>query len=136
MLGYAQDIEAEAIKNKEFRLVLYTAKYSQLVLISLKPREQIGSETHKLDQFFRVEAGVGEAVLDGVKTPITAGFAVLVPAGTEHNIVNTGKDDLKLYTIYSPPNHRDGVRHHTKAEAKADREHFDGKTTESSAAVP
>jgi mannose-6-phosphate isomerase-like protein (cupin superfamily) len=130
MLGYVRDIEGEAVKNKEFRLVLYTAKYSQLVLMSLKPHEQIGAETHQLDQFFRVEAGEGEAVLDGLKTPIKAGFAVLVPAGTEHNIVNTGAGDLKLYTIYSPPNHRDGVRHHTKAEAEADKEHFDGKTSE------
>jgi mannose-6-phosphate isomerase-like protein (cupin superfamily) len=87
-------------------------------------------EVHKLDQFFRVEEGSGEAVLDGVRTKIQAGFAVLVPAGAKHNIVNTGSAPLKLYTLYSPPNHRDGVVHHTRAEAEADSEHFDGKTTE------
>jgi len=87
-------------------------------------------EVLKLDQFFRVEEGTGEAVLDGVHTVISAGFAVLVPAGTNHNIINTGNSPLKLYTLYAPPNHRDGVVHHTRAEAEKDTEHFDGKTTE------
>ena len=87
-------------------------------------------EVHKLDQFFRVEKGTGEAVLDGVHTKISAGFAVLVPAGTNHNIINTGSVPLKLYTLYAPPNHRDGVVHHTRADAEKDNEHFDGKTTE------
>ena len=87
-------------------------------------------EVHKLDQFFRVEKGTGEAILDGVHTAIKAGFAVLVPAGTNHNIINTGSVPMKLYTLYSPPNHRDGVVHHTHAEAEKDNEHFDGKTTE------
>jgi mannose-6-phosphate isomerase-like protein (cupin superfamily) len=98
--------------------------------MALGPKEEIGAEVHKLDQFFRVEEGSGEAVLDGVRTPIHAGFAVLVPAGTNHNIVNTGSVPLKLYTLYAPPNHRDGVVHHTRADAEADSEHFDGKTTE------
>ena len=87
-------------------------------------------EVHKLDQFFRVEEGMGEAVLDGIHRNISAGFAVLVPAGTNHNIINTGSMSMKLYTLYSPPNHRDGVVHHTRVEAEADDEHFDGKTTE------
>jgi mannose-6-phosphate isomerase-like protein (cupin superfamily) len=98
--------------------------------MALKPKEEIGMEVHTLDQFFRVEEGSGDAVLDGVRTKIQAGFAVLVPAGAAHNIVNTGSVPLKLYTLYSPPNHRDGVVHHTRAEAEADAEHFDGKTTE------
>ena len=130
MKGYVQDIESLATRNVEFRRVLYTAKNSQLVLMALKPKEEIGAEVHKLDQFFRVEEGSGEAVLNGVRTAIRAGFAVVVPAGMTHNIINTGSVPLKLYTIYSPPNHRDGVVHHTRADAEADHEHFDGKTTE------
>jgi mannose-6-phosphate isomerase-like protein (cupin superfamily) len=128
--GFAQDIEAIAIANADFRQVLYTAGFCQLVVMALKPKEAIGAEVHKLDQFFRVEQGTGEAVLDGVRTAIRAGFAVVVPAGTEHNIVNTGDVPMKLYTLYAPPNHRDGVVHHTRADAEADHEHFDGKTTE------
>ena len=130
MKGYVQDIESLATRNVEFRRVLYTAKNSQLVLMALKPKEEIGAEVHNLDQFFRVEEGSGDAMLDGVRTAIRAGFAVLVPAGTNHNIINTGTVPMKLYTVYSPPNHRDGVVHHTRAEAEADNEHFDGKTTE------
>ena len=128
--GFVQDIEGIAIKNDEFRKVLYTAQHCQLVVMALKPKEEIGMEVHQLDQFFRVEEGSGEAVLDGVQTAIRAGFAVLVPAGTKHNISNTGNVPLKLYTLYAPPNHRDGVVHATRAEAEADNEHFDGKTTE------
>jgi|NGEPerStandDraft_6_1074524.scaffolds.fasta_scaffold34023_2 mannose-6-phosphate isomerase-like protein (cupin superfamily) len=130
MKGYVQDIESLAVKNNDFRRVLYTAENCQLVLMALKPKEEIGAEVHKLDQFFRVEEGSGEAVLDGVRTAIHAGFAVVVPAGIKHNIINTGSVPLKLYTIYAPPNHRDGVVHHTRADAEADDEHFDGKTTE------
>ena len=130
MKGFVKDIEALAIGNGDFRQVLYTAKSCQLVVMALLPGEEIGSEVHQLDQFFRVEEGAGEAVLDGVPTAIQAGFAVLVPAGTKHNIVNTSKAPLKLYTLYAPPNHRDGVVHHTRADAEADTEHFDGKTTE------
>src|SRR5450759_386627 len=130
MKGFVQDIEDLAIKNEEFRRVLYTAKHCQLVVMALKPKEEIGAEVHKLDQFFRVEQGTGEAVLDGVRTGIRAGFAVVVPVGTNHNIINTGSVPLKLYTLYAPPNHRDGVVHRTRAEAEKDDEHFDGKTTE------
>jgi len=130
MKGFIKNIEDIAVKNKDFRQVLYTAKNCQLVIMALKPKEEIGMEVHKLDQFFRVEEGSGEAVLDGVRTLIGAGFAVLVPAGTNHNIINTGSVSLKLYTLYAPPNHRDGVVHHTRAQAEADNEHFDGKTTE------
>jgi mannose-6-phosphate isomerase-like protein (cupin superfamily) len=130
MKGFVKDIESIAVKNAEFRRVLYTARHCQLVVMALQPKEEIGAEVHPLDPFFRVEEGSGEAVLDGVRTAIHAGFAVLVPAGTKHNIVNTGAVPLKLYTLYAPPNHRDGVVHHDRAEAEADTEHFDGKTTE------
>ena len=128
--GYVQDIESLAIKNDEFRHVLYTAKNCQLVLMALRPKEEIGAEVHQADQFFRVEEGSGEVIIAGVRTAIRAGFAVVVPGGTEHNIINTGSVSLKLYTLYAPPNHRDGVIHHTRADAEADHEHFDGKTTE------
>ena len=130
MKGFVRDIERLAVKNTDFRQVLYTARHCQLVVMALKPKEEIGLEVHQLDQFFRVEEGAGEAVLDGVRTAIGAGFAVIVPAGTKHNIVNTGAVPLKLYTLYAPPNHRDGVVHRTRADAEADTEHFDGKTTE------
>jgi mannose-6-phosphate isomerase-like protein (cupin superfamily) len=130
MKGFVQDIENLAVKNDEFRRVLYTAKHCQLVVMALKPGDEIGAEIHTLDQFFRVEEGRGEAVLDGVRTPIQAGFAIVVPAGANHNIINTGSVPLKLYTLYSPPNHRDGVVHHTREEAEADDEKFDGRTTE------
>ena len=130
MNGFVQNIEDLAVKNSEFRRVLYTAKHCQLVVMALKPKEDIGAEVHKLDQFFRVEEGTGEAVLNGIRTPIHAGFAVIVPAGTDHNIIHTGDVAMKLYTLYAPPNHQDGVVHHTRADAEADKEHFDGKTTE------
>ena len=130
MKGFIQNIEDIAVKNEDFRQVLYTAGHIQLVVMSLKPKEEIGMELHELDQFFRVEEGTGEALLEGVRTGISAGFAVLVPAGTNHNIINTGSVPLKLYTLYAPPNHREGVVHHTRAEAEKDNEHFDGKTTE------
>lgn len=130
MKGFVQNIEILATQNDEFRRVLYTATNCQLVLMALKPQEEIGAEVHQLDQFFRVEAGSGEAVIDGLRTTISSGFAVLVPAGARHNIVNTGSEPLKLYTLYAPPNHRDGVVHHLRADAEADTEHFDGKTSE------
>ena len=130
MKGFVQDIERLAVGNQDFRRVLYTAKNCQLVLMALEPGEAIGAEVHKLDQFFRVEEGTGEAILDGVRTAIRAGFAIVVPAGATHNIVNTGNAPLKLYTIYAPPNHRDGVVHHTREDAEADSEKFDGKTSE------
>jgi len=130
MKGFVQNIEDIAVKNNNFRQVLYTARNSQLVVMSLKPKEEIGMEVHKLDQFFRVEEGTGEAILDGVHTEIKAGFAIFVPAGENHNIINNGSVPLKLYTLYAPPNHRDGVIHRTRADAEKDNEHFDGKTTE------
>jgi mannose-6-phosphate isomerase-like protein (cupin superfamily) len=130
MKGYVHDIERVTIKNTNFRRVLYTAKHLQLVVMSLKPKEEIGVEVHNLDQFFRVDKGKGKAILDGKSTAIRSGFAVLVPAGTKHNIINTGNVSLKLYTLYAPPEHRDGIVHRTPAEAEKDDEHFDGKTTE------
>ncbi len=128
--GFVQDIERMAVANSDFRRVLYTSGHCQLVLMSIVPGGEIGMEVHHLDQFFRVEEGSGEAILDGVRTPIRAGYAVLVPSGANHNIVNTGNVPLKLYTLYAPPNHRDGVIHCTREEAEADSEEFDGKTTE------
>lgn len=131
MTGFVQDIESLAAQNDDFRRVLYTAGHCQLVAMALRPGEEIGAEVHTLDQFFRVEVGTGEVVLDGVRTPVRAGFAVVVPAGVNHNLVNTGPGPLKLYTLYAPPNHRDGTVHHTRGDAEADDEHFDGGTTES-----
>lgn len=131
MRGYVINIEEAAKENNYFRKVLYTAKNSQLVLMSLKPGEDIGEEVHNnVDQFFRVEKGEGKAVIEGVEHEIKDGSAIVIPAGTNHNIINTGSQEMKLYTIYSPPNHRDGVIHSTKEIAEADDEHFDGKTTE------
>lgn len=131
MKGYVVDIEKATKENKNFRKVLYTAKNSQLVVMSLKPGEEIGEEVHELDQFIRIEKGKGKAILDDVEHKIKDDYAIVIPAGTKHNIINTSKDDeMKLYTIYSPPEHRDGVIHKTKADAMADDEHFDGKTTE------
>ena len=130
MNGYVRSIEKATQENATFRTVLYTAKNCQLVLMSLEPGEDIGAEVHKLDQFFRVEVGEGKAVLDGIEHRIKPGFAILVPAGARHNIINGQSGPMKLYTLYAPPNHRDGVVHATKADAEADKEHFDGKTTE------
>lgn len=130
MKGFVANIEKEALDNENFRKVLYTAKNSQLVLMSIRPGEEIGQEVHELDQFLRVEVGEGKAVLDGVEHAIQDGSAILVPAGASHNVVNTGTAPMKMYTIYSPPEHRDGVVHVTKADAEKDEEHFDGKTTE------
>ena len=130
MKGFVEDIEGVTAKNDAFRRVLYTAKNCQLVVMSLKPQEEIGEEIHTLDQFFRVEQGTGEAVLDGMRTAIKAGFAVLGPAGANHNIINTGSVPLKLYTLYAPPNHRDGVVHQTRDDAERDNEQFDGTLTE------
>jgi mannose-6-phosphate isomerase-like protein (cupin superfamily) len=131
MKGYVANIEKIAKDNHNFRNVLYTAKHCQLVVMSLLPGEDIGEEVHHLDQFFRCEAGEGKAILDGVSHKISDGFSVVVPAGTKHNIVNTSSDKpLKLYTIYAPPNHRDGTICKTKAYADAHEEHFDGVTTE------
>lgn len=131
MKGYTDNIEAQTLENENFRKVLYTGKNSQLVLMTLQPGEDIGSEVHEdHDQFFRIEQGVGKAVIDGVEHEVSDGSAVVVPAGAQHNVINTGDEALKLYTIYSPPEHRDGVVHATKEEAEKDSEHFDGTTTE------
>jgi len=131
MKGYVENIEKAAAENTNFRQVLYTAKNMQLVLMSLKPGEDIGEEVHTLDQFIRVEAGTGKAILDEVEHEIADGSAVVIPAGTKHNIQNTATDaDMKLYTIYAPPEHQDGVVRATKQEAAEQEEHFDGKTSE------
>ncbi len=132
MNGYVTDIEKATRENTDFRRVIYTAPSSQLVLMCLKPGEEIGEETHeKVDQFFRIEEGEGKTVINGVDHPIGNGSAIVIPAGTLHNIVNTGPDFLKLYTVYSPPNHKDGVIHSTRAVAEADTtDSYDGRTTE------
>jgi mannose-6-phosphate isomerase-like protein (cupin superfamily) len=117
MNGYTINIERETLENDDYRRVLYTGKHLQLVLMTLQPGEEIGLETHdEHDQFIRVEAGDGEAVLDGKKVPLGDGDIVVIPAGTEHNVTNTGSEPLRLYTLYSPPEHADGTVHHTKAD--------------------
>jgi len=130
--GFVADIEKETVQNTDFRRVLYTGKFSQLVLMSLKPGEEIGEETHDdVDQFFRFEQGEGKVVIDDVSHAVKDGSAVVVPSGAKHNVLNTSKTaDLRLYTIYSPPEHQDKVVRKTRAEAMAREEHFDGKTTE------
>ena len=132
MKGFKSNIEKDTLSNSNFRRVLYTGKHSQLVLMNLKPNEEIGEEVHKtVDQFFRFEKGEGIVTIDGVKHKIAEGDAVIVPAGARHNVTNTLKTaELKLYTIYSPPEHQDGVIRKTKADALAKPEEFDGKTTE------
>ncbi len=130
MQGFFADIEKLTLENTDFRRVLYTAKHSQLVLMAIAEGSEIGEEVHELDQFFRIEQGEGKAVINGVEHAIKNGDVVIVPQGARHNIINTGAGMLKLYTLYSPPNHKDGTVHHTKAEADANEEHFDGKTTE------
>lgn len=129
--GFHNNIEESTIANTNFRKVLYTGKYSQLVLMSLKPKEDIGKEVHPdIDQFFRVESGTGKAIINGNEYEITDGFAIVIPAGAEHNIINTGNKDLKVYSIYSPCKHYYNTIHKTKSDAENDKEHFDGKTTE------
>lgn len=132
MQGYHGKIEELTNDNSDFRHVLYTSKHSQLVLMTLQPGEDIGLETHTdNDQFFRFESGEGKAVIDGNEYKVSDGWAVVVPAGAKHNIINTSQEKpLKLYTIYSPAHHQDGVVRATKAEAEADAPEFDGQTTE------
>lgn len=130
MNGYVTNIEKLSLENSDFRRVLYTAKNSQLVLMSIEVGDDIGEEIHHLDQFIRIEHGTGKAVIDGVEHELEDGSAIVVPAGAKHNIINTGDVALKLYTVYSPPEHMDGIVRATKAEAMASEEHFDGKTTE------
>ena len=125
MKGYVTNIEKDSLANEYFRRVLYTDERLQLVVMSLLPGEDIGMEVHKLDQFIRVEKGEGKAVLDQEEHALADGSIVVVPSGTNHNIINTSDaNPMKLYTLYAPPNHRDGVIHKTKAEAGADEEHF------------
>jgi len=130
--GFCSNIEKDTLENENFRKVLYTAKHCQLVLMTLQPNEEIGMEVHEdNDQFFRFEKGQGKVIIDGNEYQVTDGTAVIVPAGAQHNVINTSAtDSLKLYTIYSPAHHQDGVVRKTKAEAGADSPEFDGKTTE------
>ena len=132
MKGFKINIEEAAIENQNYRKVLYTGKNSQLVLMSLKPKEEIGLETHtENDQFFRVEAGEARCVIDGNDYTLSDGDVVLVPAGAQHNVINTSDSkELKLYTLYSPPHHKDGLLRATKAEADAHEAEFDGETSE------
>ncbi len=131
MKGFKTNIETSTRSNSDFRHVLYTGHHSQLVLMSLKTGEEIGLETHPdNDQFFRFESGMGTVTIDGNVYEVTDGDAVVIPAGAEHNIINSGVDELKMYTIYSPAHHKDGVVRPTKAEAVANAPEFDGVTTE------
>jgi mannose-6-phosphate isomerase-like protein (cupin superfamily) len=132
MKGYTSNIEKATLENTDFRKVLYTGKHSQLVLMSLKPKEEIGLETHNNnDQFFRFEKGEGLCVIDGNQYEVSDGVAVVVPTGSRHNIINTSEtEDLKMYTIYSPAHHKDGIIRHTKEEATSNPADFDGQTTE------
>jgi mannose-6-phosphate isomerase-like protein (cupin superfamily) len=131
MKGFVDDIERRTEENTDFRRVLYTGKQLQLVLMSLRPGEEIGEEVHDdRDQFFRVEQGEGEVWIDGARTPVESDFAIVVPAGARHNLRNTGAEPLRLYTLYAPPEHAEGTVRRTKAEAEAHEEHFDGRTTE------
>ncbi len=132
MKGFNTNIERDTLENNDFRRVLYTAKHCQLVLMSLQPKEEIGLETHpENDQFLRFEGGRGAAFIDGSRYEVTDGDAVIVPAGARHNVVNLSETEgLKIYTIYSPPHHKDGTVHTTKKDAEKDDEEFDGTTTE------
>jgi mannose-6-phosphate isomerase-like protein (cupin superfamily) len=132
MIGFSAHIENETVENGDFRNVLYTGNHLQLVLMSLPPHEEIGLETHhENDQFFRCEAGQGRCVIDGNEHNLSDGVAVIIPAGSQHNIINTSDtEDLKLYTLYAPPHHKDGIIHETKKIAESNEEEFDGMTTE------
>jgi mannose-6-phosphate isomerase-like protein (cupin superfamily) len=131
MKGYVINIEKATVENNYFRKVLYTGKNMQLVLMNLKPGEDIGEEIHQLDQFIRIEDGEGKAILNGIVHMISDGFSIIVPAGTKHNLINTSSSKpLKIYTLYAPPNHLDGTTHKTKADGEKDEEHFEGTITE------
>ncbi len=133
MKGYVDNIERATVENEDFRRVLYTGRNLQLVLMTLPPGCDIGEEVHEdRDQFFRIEEGEGEIRIDGVANRVEDDFAVIVPAGARHNVVNTGDRPLRLYTLYAPPEHRDGIVHSTKdqAERDHDNDHWDGETTE------
>ena len=128
MRGYIVNLEQETLKNVDYRRVLYTGTHSQLVLMSIEPGDEIGEEVHHLDQFIRLEQGHARVVLDGVAHEVAEDWAVVIPAGTKHNVTNTGDVPLKLYSLYAPPEHRQGTVHPTKASARE--EHFDGVTSE------
>jgi mannose-6-phosphate isomerase-like protein (cupin superfamily) len=130
--GFCINIEKETLENDNFRKVLYTSKNSQLVLMSLKPKEEIGMEVHEEnDQFFRFEKGEGKCIIDGNEYELKDGVAIVIPAGAQHNIINTSEsEELKLYTIYSPAHHKDGIVRATKKEAEENEAEFDGQTTE------
>ena len=132
MKGYVTNIEKDSKENGDFRKVLYSGKHSQLVLMSLKPSEEIGMEVHPdNNQFFRVDQGRGKCIIDGNEYDLTDGSAVVVPAGAQHNVINASEsEDLKLYTIYSPAHHKDGIVRATKEDATANEAEFDGVTTE------
>lgn len=134
MKGYVTNIEKAALEGGDFRKVLYTSKHQQLVVMSIVPGGEIGEETHAdVDQFLRIEAGQGKAIIDGIEHEVSDGFSITVPAGAKHNVINTSSEvPLKLYTVYSPPNHKDGLVHKTKADADADEaeDHWDGSTSE------
>ncbi len=130
MKGYTTNIEKVSLDNDNFRKVLYTDKNSQLVIMSLLPNEDIGEEVHDVGQFLRIEKGNGKAVLNGIEHEISDGSVVVVPVGVKHNIINSSNGSMKLYSLYMPPHHKDGVVHITKQDAESDTEHFDGKTTE------
>ena len=132
MKGFKSNIEKDALKNKNFRKVLYTSKHLQVVLMSLEPGEEIGEETHSsIDQFFRFEEGNGKCIIDGNKYDVESGDAIVIPAGSKHNVINTDAvNGLKMYTIYAPPNHKDGIINSTKKDAEKNDVKFDGKTTE------
>ena len=132
MNGLKINIEEETLNNTNFRKVLYTSKHSQLVLMSLRPREDIGYEIHvDNDQFFRFEKGVGKCIIDGNEYEIKDGVAIVIPKGSKHNVMNTSdSEDLKMYTIYSPPHHKDGIIRATKKDAMQNEAEFDGITTE------
>ncbi|QQG41428.1 MAG: cupin domain-containing protein [Candidatus Woesebacteria bacterium] len=130
--GFVRNLEELTAQNSNFRKVIYTAKHSQLVLMCLKPSEEIGMETHPdNDQFLRIESGEGKAIIDGNEQVFSSGFCVVVPAGSRHNIINTSANvELKLYTVYSPPHHKDATIHETKEIAMSSEEDFDGVTSE------
>jgi mannose-6-phosphate isomerase-like protein (cupin superfamily) len=131
MKGFSDNIEKRTIENQDFRRVLYTGHNIQLVLMTLKPGEEIGEEVHEdRDQFFRFEQGSGVVIIDGQENRVEEDFGVIVPQGARHNVRNTGSEPLRLYTIYGPPEHLDGLVKATKAEAEAAHEEWDGKTTE------
>ena len=129
--GFHVNIEKETVNNDNFRKVLYTATNLQLVLMSLKPKEEIGLETHPdIDQFFRFEGGIGKCIINNTEYNVKDGDSIIIPAGSKHNVINTGNEDLKMYTIYAPPHHKDKTIHKTKGDAEKSNEEFDGKTSE------